>query len=110
MSCQAAQRIANLPHEFVPVVATHTVVDVTDSVLVVDSSTVALNAATGYVHVQVETAAVRLTLNGTTPSATVGFRYDAGVELLLSIAEWSASKWIREGSTSAKLQVGQYSK
>lgn len=104
----SANRCTNLPHEFVPVVADHGVVDVTDTVLDVDSSTVELNDKTGYIHVQVETAAVRLTFNGTTPSATVGFRYEAGVELILSRAEWLASKWIREGSTSAKLQVAQY--
>lgn len=101
-------RTVNLPHEFVPAQSTHGVIAVTDTVLDVSAATLELNELTGYLHVQVETAAVRLTLGGDTPDASTGIRYDAGVELIMSRSEWLASKWVREGATSAVLQVMQY--
>jgi hypothetical protein len=106
MSC-SAQRIANLAQALVPVVATHTKVTVADTVIT--ASTSGVTAVGDYYLVQVETATVRMILNGTDPDATTGYRYTAGAELLLSKAEWLAARWVRETATSATLQVGQLS-
>lgn len=67
-----------------------------------------LEPHTEIIVVQVETAAVRWTVNGTTPTATVGYRAEAGDVLTLSRGEADVAKFVRE-SVDAKLQVGGYS-
>lgn len=99
-------RATNLAQELEPVVADHQTLAVTDTATGTDS--VAVAAECGHVQVQVETAAVRVTINGTTPTPTLGTRLTAGQLVLMSRAEWAASKWVREGGTSALLQVAQY--
>jgi hypothetical protein len=68
----------------------------------------ALHADTQFVLVTVETDELRLTVNGTTPTATLGFKCPVDTERLLSRAEADNCKLIRSGSADAKIQVAQY--
>lgn len=103
--------VNNLPHEFLPTPGVgHGKINVTDAVLDVAPATLELGENTRYLEIQVETAAVRVTVNGTDPDATTGFRQPAGTIVRMSRAEWLGSKWIREGATSAVLQVAQYTR
>jgi hypothetical protein len=68
----------------------------------------ALHAQTQFVLITIEAQPVRLTVNGTPPTATLGFSHAAGAEILLSRAEAEAARLIREGGTDATIQVAQY--
>lgn len=105
----SAVKVTNLSHDLVPVAdVAHGKIDVTGTVLDVTAATLVLGDRCTNLFVQIETAPVRLVLNdATTPDATTGLRYDEGAELMLSRQEWLASQWIREGATSAVLQVVQ---
>jgi hypothetical protein len=72
------------------------------------TSLVTLHAATTFVLIKIEDAAVRLTLNGTTPTTTLGLNYVADVQLVLTRAEADVAQFIRATGTDAKLQVAQY--
>lgn len=101
----------NLPHEFIPAVGVnHGKLAVTDDVLDVAPATLELGETTRYLQIQIEGAPVRVTFNGTTPTVDTGFRFEAGAILRLSRQEWLASKWVREGATSAVLQVAQFTR
>jgi hypothetical protein len=67
-----------------------------------------LHDDTRSVFITVEDAALRLTVNGTTPTATLGFNFVAGVGIRLSRNEVATGKVIRAGGTDAKIQVAQY--
>lgn len=68
----------------------------------------AFHANTQFVRVRFETAEIRLSTNGTTPTATLGRAYNAGDDVLLTRAEADNCKLIRTGGTSGTLQVAQY--
>jgi hypothetical protein len=68
----------------------------------------AIHAQTQKVVVTIEAQPVRLTLNGTTPTATLGFNLIAGTVIELSRAEAEGAKFIRAGATDATVQVAQY--
>ncbi len=67
----------------------------------------ALHAETRFVEITVETDDIRLTVNGTNPTATLGRAVLADSSRLLSRAEADAAKLIRI-TTDAKIQVSQY--
>jgi len=68
----------------------------------------ALHADTKAVLLCVEDAAVRYTVNGTTPTATLGFAAIAGQFIRLSRQEADVAKFIRSTGTDSALQVAQY--
>lgn len=72
------------------------------------ASLVTLDAATEFVLIRVETQALRLTVNGTTPTATLGFNYAVDSEILLSRAEADVAKLIRSGGADSAIQVAQF--
>lgn len=67
----------------------------------------ALHAATRFVEITVETDDVRLTVQGTTPTATLGRLVLADSSRVLSRAEADTAKLIRV-TTDAAIQVTQY--
>jgi hypothetical protein len=67
-----------------------------------------LHADTKVVLIAVETAAVRYTVNGTTPTSTLGFAALAGQFIRLTRQEADAAKFIRSTGSDAALQVAQY--
>lgn len=67
----------------------------------------ALHAETRFVEITVETDDIRLTVNGTTPTTTLGRAVLADSSRLLSRFEADKAKLIRM-STDAKIQVTQY--
>jgi hypothetical protein len=71
-------------------------------------SLITLHADTRSVFITIEDAALRLTVNGTTPTATLGFSYVAGTAVRLSRAEVEQAQMIRATGTDAKIQVAQY--
>lgn len=70
---------------------------------------VTIHKNTKFVLVTVETASLRLTVNGTTPTSTLGFLKDTSCEILLSEEEAVNAKLIRSTATSATIQVAQFS-
>jgi hypothetical protein len=72
------------------------------------TSLVTLHAATQFVLIKVENAALRICPTGTTPTATLGFNYLADTEILLSRNEADVAKLIRAGGTDSAIQVAQY--
>lgn len=72
------------------------------------ASLVTLDAQTCFVVIKVETAAIRLTVQGTTPTSTLGFNFLADTQIVLSKAEAEKCKIIRATGTDAALQVAQY--
>jgi hypothetical protein len=74
------------------------------------TSLITLHAATRAVIIQVEAAALRMTFDQTAPTATKGLRHDGAQRpiILLSKAEAEHAQLIREGATSATIQVAQY--
>lgn len=72
------------------------------------ASLATLHADTRVVEVGIEDAAVRLTINGTTPTATLGSTYPAGTVIRLSRQEADLAQFIRNTGTDAALQVRQY--
>lgn len=72
------------------------------------ASLVALHANTSFVLLKVETAAIRLTVNGTTPTTTKGFDNAVGSEILLSKAEAENAQVIRSTGADGALQVAQF--
>jgi hypothetical protein len=68
----------------------------------------ALAANTVYVRVSVEAADVRYTVQGTTPTSTLGRRLTADSSVLLSRHEADLCKLIRAAGTDATIQVQQY--
>ena len=71
-------------------------------------SLITLHTATRFVIVRVETAPLRITFDGTAPSSTKGFSYDAGYSLLISKAQAEQAKLIRADTTNAAIQVQQF--
>lgn len=69
---------------------------------------ITLHAATQVVLIAVETAAVRYTVNGTTPTATLGFAAVAGQFIRLTRNEADVAKFIRSTGSDAALQAAQY--
>ena len=67
----------------------------------------ALHAETRFVEITVETDDIRLTVNGTTPTSTLGRAVLADSSRLLSRAEADKAKLIRM-TADATLQVTQY--
>lgn len=67
----------------------------------------ALHAETRFVEIAVETDDIRLTVNGTTPTTTLGRAVLADSSRLLSRAEADAAKLIRMNA-DATIQVTQY--
>lgn len=73
------------------------------------TSLITLHDATQFVVISTETAPLRLTVDGRTdPTATLGFRYPAGCEVVLSRGEAENARLIRETATSAAIQVAQF--
>ena len=72
------------------------------------ASLVTLDAATAFVVIKVETAAVRMTVNGTTPTSTKGFNFIADTEIVLSKAEADLAQFIRSTGADGALQVAQF--
>ena len=68
----------------------------------------ALQDDTLFVIVTVEAQPLRLTVNGTAPTATLGFNCLADSERLLSREEADNCKLIRAGGTDSTIQVAQY--
>lgn len=68
----------------------------------------ALHANTQFVGVRFETQPVRMTVNGTTPTTTLGIPYGITDEILLSRAEAEAAKLIRSTGSDGGIQVWQY--
>jgi len=69
---------------------------------------VTIHVDTKVVLIGVETAAVRFTVTGTTPTATLGFNAVAGASIRLTRQEADAALFIRATGTDAALQVAQY--
>lgn len=69
---------------------------------------VTLHADTHVILIAVETATVRYTVNGTTPTGTLGFAALAGQFIRLTRQEADAAKFIRATGNDAALQVAQY--
>lgn len=69
---------------------------------------IALHAATRFVIVRVETAPLRLTMDGTAATATKGFAYEPGQSLLLSKAQAENASLIRNDTTNAAIQAAQF--
>jgi len=67
-----------------------------------------LDDATKWVLVGIEDAAIRMTVNGTAASATVGTNWVAGIKLVLSREEAEAARVYRATATDASLQFSQY--
>lgn len=72
------------------------------------TSLLTLHAQTQYVLLNVETAAIRLTLNGTAPTSTLGFNYATATEILLSRAEALTCQVIRATAADGALQAAQF--
>lgn len=68
----------------------------------------AIHANTQFVGVRVETAAIRMTVTGTTPTATKGIPYSSSDEILLSRAEAEMAQVIRSTGADGGVQVWQY--
>jgi len=69
---------------------------------------VTLHAQTQFVVIAVEDYSIRYTVNGTTPTSTLGFRhYPSDGALLISREQAANIKLIRAESTDAKIQVAQ---
>jgi hypothetical protein len=68
----------------------------------------ALHKDTRFVLVTVEAQPIRMTVNGTVPTSTLGFGYAAGAEILLSRAEAESARLIRSGGSDSAVQVSQY--
>jgi hypothetical protein len=69
---------------------------------------VTLHADTRFVQVRVENEDIRLTINGTTPTASLGSKYIADMSVTLSRAAADSCKLIRAGSADAVIQVIQF--
>lgn len=67
----------------------------------------AFNARTTVVMLSVETDALRITLDGTAPTATKGHLLNPGKIVMLTRAEADAAKMIRV-TTDSKIQVSEY--
>ena len=67
----------------------------------------AFNARTTMVMLSVETDSLRLTLDGTAPTATKGHLINPGKIMMLTRAEADAAKMIRV-TTDSKIQVSEY--
>jgi hypothetical protein len=67
----------------------------------------ALHASTQFVEISVENDDVRLTVQGTAPTSTLGERITDGSSKLLSLAEAQVAQVIRE-TTDAVVQIKQY--
>jgi len=67
-----------------------------------------LHQNTRAVLISIEDAAVRYTINGTTPTATLGFAAIAGQFIRLSREEADLAQFIRSTGTDSALQVAQY--
>lgn len=69
-----------------------------------------LSAQTQFVKIQVETADIRMTINGTAPTSTLGFLlpFTGTAIILLSREEALAAKVIQMAA-NATVQIGQYS-
>lgn len=63
----------------------------------------AFDAATTAVYIDVQTAQCRMTLDGTAPTTSVGHLLDIGDNMVLSLAQATAAKFIRTGGTSGVL-------
>lgn len=98
--------VSNLEQALKPIVGASHLTQAISSSAVAASSIANVHADAKFFYIQVETATVRLTLNGTAPTSSVGFRRVAGWEGILSRSEFLASKWIRE-SADATLQIAQ---
>lgn len=72
------------------------------------SALVVLHADTKFVLVKVESAPLRLTPDGTEPTAALGFSYPIAAEILLSRNEADAAKLIRDGAVNSAIQVAQF--
>jgi len=67
-----------------------------------------LHADTKAVLICVENAAVRYTINGTPPTATLGFAAIAGQMIRLSRQEADVAQFIQSTGSESALQVAQY--
>lgn len=67
-----------------------------------------LHADTQKVLISVETTALRFTVNGTTPTSTLGINLSAGTAVQLSRAEAAACLLIRATGSDSAIQVAQY--
>lgn len=85
----------------------HGPLTVGSSVVTLLSLTGALHAGTNFLVLTTETNSVRMTFNGTAPSATVGMLVPADTAIILSRAESDTCKLIRVTS-DATLQVMEY--
>ena len=71
---------------------------------------VTLAANTGYLMVQPTTNPVRVTFDGTTPTASVGIELAAGSITYLSRAMYKKAQFIRSTGSDSVLQVAQLSR
>ena len=72
------------------------------------TSLITLDPATQWVNIKVETAALRLTVNGTPPTGTLGKNYVADTEFMLSRQEADNCQLVRSTGASSAIQVAQY--
>lgn len=101
------------PSAFRPLPGTHRALPVTGAAsplvtLVASSSPAALNANTDTVQLQADGADIRITFDGTNPTASVGYLLrQTDVPLLVSRGEADAAKVIAP-SGAATLQLSEY--
>ena len=89
------------PLTFNPIATTHAIVTATST-----SQTLTPASGATKIQIQVETGAIRYTLDGTTPTTTLGFLLDSTYGIVtLPIRANTSIKIIRSGSVDATVQV-----
>ena len=101
----ANARIVNTPNQAIPANnAVHTQLTVSSSAVDV-SAQYAIPSNATHILVQVTGANVRVTFDGTAPTATKGFRLLTDATVYWTPQMWNAAQVIREASTDAVLEV-----
>lgn len=92
----------NYPPSMVPIAGSEATKIISTTAVSLDAGAIAHR--TLLVRVQVQGADVRYTLDGSTPTASVGFLAVDKEVLLLSVSAATAAKFIRDASTDATLR------
>lgn len=103
------QRITNLGYELQPVAVACQKVTISSTAGTLEGlGSFTFDASTKVVLVTVESNPARVDPSGTAPTTLVGQPVVAGQQVMLSIAEAKAAKWIRSTGGDATAQVSQY--